>query len=588
MRPSFKTPASIALLLTLTACSSLPTKKESAASTQDTQNIFVPASAVDSVGARAETDYNFILGEVYSREGKSAHAIESFEKVLALDQASPTVHMRLSAEYLKADKMPKAIFHAEQAVQKDPKNIEAHLFLGGLYSAEKLYDKAISQYNVVLRLQPTNEEAPVYIGSLYADKKDFKKAEQYFKSLLNNPSYESPHVAHYYLGLIRLDQKGAKQQQAAENAFKKSLEIKPNFEEAVVSLANLYLQQNERSKALALCLEFQKQDRFNRNVADIIAQIYIEDGESDKAYEQFELIAGNSENSLEVQMKMALLLIEQKRFHLAASKLKEIVTKFPTADAARYYLAAVYQETGAAENAIREYMLVPPSSTHFSEAIVHAAHLLKGQGKLSQALDITAKGLKTKADKPQVYTMYASLLDAKSDYLGAARVLEEGLTKFSSNVALLFQHALMLDRLGKKDVMITQMKKVLELEPNHVQSMSYLAFTLAELNQHLPEAERLARRALELEPTDGYVLDTLGWVLFKQKRFAESIQVLEKAHGYQSSASIIAEHLADAYSMKSMTEEAKAMYAKAAELSTDEARSRAIQGKLLKLNADRR
>lgn len=578
MLPSFKTPASIALLLTLTACSSLP-KKESSIPDSRAEN--------STINTRSQADYNFILAEVSSHEGKPERSIELFEKVLAMDPASPTVHMRLSAEYLKADKMDKAIFHAQQAVQQDPKNIEAHLFLGGLYSAEKLYDKAISQYTLVLRLQPENEEAPVYIGSLYADKKDYKKAEQFFNSLLNNPNYETPHVAYYYLGLIRQDQDGVKHQVAAEKAFKKSLDLKPDYEDAVVSLANFYLKNNDRTKALDLCLEFQKQNRFNRSVADIIAQIHIESGEADKAYEQLEVIAGNSEDSLENQMKMALLLIEQKRFHLAAAKLKDIVTKSPSADSARFYLAAVYEETGAVDSAIHEYMLVPPSSAHFSEAVVHAAHLLKGLGKINQALDVTEKGLKTKADQPQVYTMYASLLDAKSDYLGAARILEEGLNKFSKNVALLFQHALMLDRLGQKDSMIAQMKKVLELEPNHVQSMSYLAFTLAEMNLHLSEAEKLARRALELEPTDGYVLDTLGWVLFKQKRFAESIQVLKKAYGYQSSASIIAEHLADAYVMESMTEEAKAMYNKAAGLTTDEARTRQIRNKLLKLSANK-
>lgn len=573
MRPSFKTISSLVPLLILSACGTLPTK----------ESTITPSPISTLLNTRADADYHFILGELYGREGKSDQAIEHFENVLALDETSPTVHLQLSAEYQKTNKITKAIFHAEQAVAKDPQNIDAHLFLGGLYSAEKLYDQAISQYSAVLRLEPKNEEAIVYIGSLYADKKDYKKAEHYFKSLLKNPEYTTPHVAYYYLGLIRTDAEGKKHQLDAEKAFKKALELKSDYEEAAVSLANFYLHQKNRNKALSLCLEFQKKNPFNHTVADLIAQIYIENGESDKAYEQLEFIATNSEISLETQMKMALILIEQKKFHQAGSKLKDIVTKFPASDGARFYLAAIYEETGATNDAVREYMQVPPSSTHFSDAIVHAAHLLKGMGKLNQALHLTETGLKSKADQPQVYTMYASLLDAKSDYLGAARILEEGLTKFSHNVGLLFQHALMLDRLGKKEGMIAQMKKVLEIEPNHVQSMSYLAFSLAELNLHLPEAEKLARRALELEPTDGYVLDTLGWVLFKQKRFSESIQVLEKALGYQSSASIIAEHLADAYSMQSMTEKAKIMYNKAVSLTTDETRANQIRSKLLKL-----
>ncbi|MBV2169090.1 MAG: tetratricopeptide repeat protein [Bdellovibrio sp.] len=573
MRPSFKTISSLVPLLILSACGTLPMKESS----------ITPSPISAPLSTRADADYNFILGELYGHEGNSDQAIEHFENVLALDETSPTVHLRLSAEYQKTNKMTKAIFHAEKAVAKDPQNIEAHLFLGGLYSAEKLYDQAIAQYKAVLLLEPKNEEALVYIGSLYADQKDSKKAVQYFKSLLKNPEYKTPHVAYYYLGLVRMEIEGKKHQLDAENAFRKALELKPDFEDAAISLANLYLHQNNRNRALSLCLEFQKQNHFNHNVAELLAQIYIENEEPDKAYEQFEFIANNSEPSLETQMKMALILIEQKRLHQAGSKLKDIVTKFPASDSARFYLAAIYEETGDAENAVREYMQVPPASAHFSDAIVHAAHLLKGLGKLNQALNITANGLKSKADQPQVYTMYASLLDAKSDYLGAERVLEEGLTKFSHNVGLLFQHALMLDRLGKKDGMIAQMKKVLEIEPNHVQSMSYLAFTLAELNQHLAEAEKLARRALELEPADGYVLDTLGWVLFKQKKFSESIEVLEKAYGYQSSASIIAEHLADAYSMQSMNEKAKIMYDKAAGLTNDETRASQIRSKLHKL-----
>lgn len=580
MRPSFKTTASAALLLTLTACSSMPAKKTT---TPEKQSNMIPAVKSEAVNARAEADYNFIMGDVLSREGKSEQAAALFEKVAALDPNSAAVQMRLSAEYLKLGKVKESILTAEKAVAKDSKNVESLLVLGGLYSADKSYDKAITQYQAVLRLEPKNSEAPIYIGSLYADKKEFKKAEQYFKSLLKDASYETPHEVHYYIGLTHLDQEGASHQKSAEAAFKKALALKPGFEDALIALANLYLQQNSRDKALSLCLEYQKQENFSPKVADLIAQIYLEDGDSEKAYSQLELITGNSESSLDVQMKMALLLIEQKRFNQAGAKLKDIVTQHPTADSARYYLAAVQEETGDMENAIRNYMQVAPSSKHFSEAIVHAAHLLKGQGKLNQALVVTKKGLQTNADKPQVYTMYASLLDAKADYLGAAQVLEQGLSKYSKNVELLFQHALILDRLGKKENMIAQMKKVLEIEPNHVQSLSYLAFSLAELNQHLPEAERLARRALELDPKDGYVLDTLGWVLFKQKRFSESIQVLEKAHTYQASASIIAEHLADAYSMESQTDKAKQMYEKAASLTTDEKRANKIRSKLQRL-----
>ncbi|WP_413586756.1 tetratricopeptide repeat protein [Bdellovibrio sp. HCB274] len=573
-----KNTASIGLLLTLTACAGLPTKSK-----QEVKSIPVPVSANDPLNVRAQADYQFIVGEMYSREGKSTRAIKEFEKVATLDTNSSTVHMRLAAEYLKVDKLSEAIRHAEIGVQKDPNSIDPHLVLARLYTADKTHDKAIAEYNAVLRINPKNSEAPILIGALYSDKRDYKKAEQQYLSLLKQPGLERPEEVHYYIGLMHLDQKGSDNQAAAEKAIKKALQIKPNYEEAVLTLANLYSLQNERSKAFAVCHQFQKQNGFHAKVAELLAQMYIEDKNNKKAYEQFDLIVANSYPSQQMLMKMALILVEQKQYNEAIARLNDIINQYPKADTARYYLAAVHEETGDAKNAIRNYMLVPASSEHFSESVVHAAYLLKGMGKINQALNVTEKGLKANADKPQVYTMHASLLDAKADYLGAARVLEQGLTKYSKNVEMIFRHALVLDRLGKKDDMIAQMKKVLELEPDHVQSMNYLAFSLAELNRNLPEAEKLARRALELNPKDGYVLDTLGWVLFKQGKVADSIKVLEQAHQYQASAAIIAEHLADAYATGSQTDKANAMYAKAAGLTKDQKRANQLRSKIQKV-----
>lgn len=577
MLRSFKTTASVTLLLTLTACGSLQTKENS--TPRDVQSLLTPSSPNDPLNVRAQADYQFILGDVLSREGKSKKAIEHFEKVATLDPASAAVYLRLSNEYQKLDKTSEAIANAEKAAAKDPKNLEAHLALGRLYSKDGSFDQAIAQYNIVSSLQPKNSEAPIYIGSLYAAKRDFKKAEQHFNALLKNPNFDSPHTVHYYLGVMRLDQKAPKYELAAEKEFKKSLQVRPDFEDAAVALMNLYLDQRNSAKALALGLDFQKHDAFSPKVSDAIVQIYIDNGDLEKAYTQLEYIANLSSPTVEGEMKMSLILIKLKKFDQATSKLNDLLARVPTADTARYYLAAIHEESGNADKAIQAYMQIPSSSEHFAEATAHAAYLLKSQGKINQALAVTAKGMKAKAD-PQLYIMQASLLDSKSDFAGAARILETGLTKYSKNTELRFQHAIMLDRLGKKDAMLAQMRKVLEINPDHVQSLSYLAFSLAERNQQLPEAESLARHASELAPQDGYVLDTFGWVLFKQKKYSESIKVLEKAHEYQPTASIIAEHLADAYSMQSQTEKAKDLYKKAASLTTDETQASKIRSKL--------
>lgn len=537
-------------------------------------------ATLDPFYMRTQADYYFSMGEAYSLEGNPTKAIESFKMTLVYDQNSPTVNMRLAAEYLKQGMISESLAQAEEASKKDEKNVDAHLLLGGLYSTMKSYPKAMEQYNIVLKIAPTNTEAPLYIGALYSEQKQSDKAVKYFESLIKNPDYPSPYLAYYYIGRVRMEQSGAKYQKAAEEAFKKSLQAKSDFADAALSLGALYSKSKHDDKAIALYRTFQKENTPSPKIAEVLSQTFIEQGKFDLAYEQLEVLEQSSEEPLNVKMKMALILIEQKKYAPAIDKLEQVLRDAPESDKVRFYLGAVYEETQQNEKAVREFKKIPATSTFFGEAIVHSAYLLKGMNRLDEAIEVIQKGLAEKKDQPQIYAMYASLLDEKSDYKGAAKLLEQGLDKFPDNAQLRFYYGTINDRLGKRDVVISEMKKVLEIDPDHVQGLNYLAFTWAEMNMNLPDAEKLARRAMELDPHDGYVLDTLGWILYKQNKYNESVKFLEAAYKAQATVSIIAEHLGDVYYKQSLVEKAKKMYRKAADLETDKNKVREIRNKI--------
>ncbi|HEX7675603.1 MAG TPA: tetratricopeptide repeat protein [Bdellovibrio sp.] len=596
MLPLTRTAILAPILLSMTACATFTTNDNGKAtyyeSSFDDKNrapaSFAPSvvtqqdgnATLDPLYMRTQADYYFSMGEAYSLEGNSSKAIESFKLVLVYDQNSPTVNMRLAAEYLKQGMISESLIQAEEAVKKDDKNVDGHLLLGGLYSSMKAYSKAMDQYNTVLKYDPNNTEAPLYIGALYSEQKQPEKAVKYFESLTKNADYASPYLAYYYIGRVRMEQPEAKYQKAAEESLKKALKLKPDFADATLSLGSLYSKQKHEDKAITLYRNFQKENTPSPKIAEVLSQTFIEQGKYDLAYEQLEILEQSSDEPLNVKMKMALIMIEMKKYDVAVEKLEQILKDAPESDKVRFYLAAVYEETHQSEKAVREFKKIPATSTFFGEATVHAAYLLKGMNHLDEAIEVAAKGLTEKQDSPQVYAMYASLLDEKSDYKGAAKVLEQGLEKFPDNAQLRFYYGTINDRLGKRDVVVTEMKKVLELDPNHVQGLNYLAFTWAEMNINLPDAEKLARHALELEPKDGYILDTLGWILYKQSKFAESVKFLEAAIKYQGTVSIIAEHLGDAYYKQSMVDKAKKMYRKAADLETDKHKVEEIRNKI--------
>ena len=77
--------------------------------------------------------------------------------------------------------------------------------------------------------------------------------------------------------------------------------------------------------------------------------------------------------------------------------------------------------------------------------------------------------------------------------------------------------------------------------------MNYLGYTYADMGIELDEAERLVLMALETQPDDGYIIDSLGWVYYKKGLFDRAVSVLEKAVSLVPDDPTILEHMADAY-----------------------------------------
>lgn len=551
-------------------------------------------SNLDPVYMRTQADFHFSMGEAQSLDGNHQKAIESFKMVLVYDADAPQVNLRLAAEYVKMGMVTEALERAELAVKKDPKFVDGKLLLGGLYSTLKVYDKAIVQYEQVLKLDAGNTEAPMYLGAVYAEMKNYDKAVKYFEKLAKDEDYTSPHLAWYYIGRIRTEQGGKNFLKAGETAFKKAIEIKPDHVESVLALGQLYTKLEQEPRAVELYKNFQRERGPNARLAEILANNYLEQEKYEEALEQFEVLERYGDDSLNAKVKIALILIEQKKYAPAIDKLKDVLKQVPDSDKIRFYLAAVYEEIGRGEEAIEHFQKVPSESQYFGEAMVHATYLLKQGKKVDKALSLIEKSMQARQDIPQFYAINASLLDEKSEYKKAIGVLEKGAEKFPDNVQLHFFLGTVNDRLGNKDAVVAAMNKVIEMDPNHVQGLNYLAFTYAEADKNLDVAEKLVRRALEIEPKDGYILDTLGWILFKKGQFSDSVKVLEAAYKFQPEESIIAEHLGDAYNKAQLLDKAKFMYQKAAESESDEQKVKAIRQKItalekqeLRLSSDR-
>ena len=191
-----------------------------------------------------------------------------------------------------------------------------------------------------------------------------------------------------------------------------------------------------------------------------------------------------------------------------------------------------------------------------------------------------------KVENPQSYFLMSQLFEDKKDLKNAQAQLKKAIEKFPKNPVVFYQMGTLQDRMNLKNEMTASMKKVIELEPEHAQALNYLAYTWAEAGKELDLAESYARKAASKETGDAFILDTLGWVLFKKGKFKEAVDVLEKAHAMQPEVSIILEHLGDVYIKLNMHSKARLLFLKAAEGEDNTERKMEINSKLTQVESD--
>jgi len=205
-------------------------------------------------------------------------------------------------------------------------------------------------------------------------------------------------------------------------------------------------------------------------------------------------------------------------------------------------------------------------------------------GDISSSVKTIETAIKEKDDVPQFYTFYASLLDELTEYDKAIKMLTSAVEKFPEHSQMRYFLGSMWDRKGDKNASLFHMKKVIELEEDHVQALNFIAYTYAEDGINLDEAERMAFKALEKSPDDGYILDTVGWVKYKKGQYAEAIKYLEEAHRIAEKESLIAEHLGDAYFRYDLIDKAKKMYLKAVSVAESSGRLQELKTKLTNID----
>ncbi|MEO7152901.1 MAG: tetratricopeptide repeat protein, partial [Burkholderiaceae bacterium] len=165
------------------------------------------------------------------------------------------------------------------------------------------------------------------------------------------------------------------------------------------------------------------------------------------------------------------------------------------------------------------------------EVQLRRASMLARQGKLDEArASIRRVPEQSPTDARAKLLAEAQLLRDQKAWSEAEKVLTAANRQFPDDVDLLYEQAMMEEKLDRVDEMERLLRRVIALKPDHQHAYNALGYSFAERKIRLPEARQLILKALEISPGEPFITDSLGWVEYRLGNQAEALRLLRRAY----------------------------------------------------------
>jgi tetratricopeptide (TPR) repeat protein len=179
------------------------------------------------------------------------------------------------------------------------------------------------------------------------------------------------------------------------------------------------------------------------------------------------------------------------------------------------------------------------------EVQTRRALLLARQGKLREARLLVQQVPEHRPEDARAKLLAESqVLREVKRWSDAHAVLVSASERFPGDADLLYEQAMMAEKLLRIDEMERVLRRVIELKPDHHHAYNALGYSLADRSLRLAEAQALIKKALELAPGDPFITDSMGWVEYRLGNRDEALRLLRKAYGSRPDTEIAA-HLGE-------------------------------------------
>lgn len=504
--------------------------------------------------------YQLLLAEIAGTRGSVSLAADTYLD-LAKSTRDPRIAKRAAEIALYARQPDVALEAARIWVEADPESMQARQMLAGLLLGAQRPDEAAVHLAKLLTLDsasPQTTLAPdklgdglLHISRLLARYPD-KAVVLHLIEQLTSP-YEDVAEAHFARAQAAVN---AKDDVRAQAAIERALALRPEWEQAVLFKAQMQ-QRVSSAQAMETLRRFLADHPKAREVRIAYARNLVSEKRYEDARREFAKLLEGHPDDTEVIYSVALLSLQLNDLALAEKHFKHLLELgFGDPNPPRYYLGQIAESNKRLPEALQWYAAVTPGEQYLP-AQVRAATMLTQQGRLDEGRRLLQQAAASNPDfLPALLIAESQLLRDAGRAGEAYELLDRKLAVQPEQPELLYETALLAEKLGKQEVLERNLRKLIQLQPDHAHAYNALGYSFAERGENLDEAGRLIDKALELAPEDPFILDSKGWLLYRRGDQGGAIDTLGKALALRADPEIAA-HLGEVLWVAGRRDEAK-------------------------------
>jgi tetratricopeptide (TPR) repeat protein len=508
-----------------------------------------PANELGPI-SKAESYFHFIAGSIASLDNDAKGALEHFRLASESDPTAPFILLKQAEEYLNLNRMAEARELLVNVSKSEVKNPEFYLLQARLGSQEsdlplslKSLDQAVSLFMDQGNFSKAREMVLTKVA-LLADNHEYNQSVSTLEKFLKQQPDDE--IGYYFLGKIHtIFQNRA----GAKKAYRKAIELRPTFSAASKALGLQLELEGKLKEAVAV---YQAALRGGANDEELIQKLInlsLINEDYTTALEYLRQYLFLRPDDLQSQMRAGLIYYKMKNYPEAQEIFENILKAQATGqDRILFYLASLHDEQDHYEQAAAFFERIASSSEYFVESQLQLANLLFSKLKNpALAIERIKSATEKRSESQDLFLGLATLYEQNLQTKEAIQTLQIASEKFEDNEKILFMLGSVLDRAGDFEGSIKMMRRVLAGNMNNAHALNHIGYSYAERGINLDEAETLLKRAIQISPENGFIVDSLGWAYYQMARYKKALEVLERADKLSPNQPVILEHLADTY-----------------------------------------